>query len=103
MFRAFIFACGALLSAGAQAQSFPCRYAAADDELAICASDTLSRLDERMAGLYADLRRTLGGLALARLEATQQDWLARRGRCHDNAACIASVYRARIDELTNWD
>jgi uncharacterized protein len=103
MLKAFVFASALLCAGNAQAQSFACRYASTDDELAICASETLSRLDERMSGLYADLRRTLIGAALARLEDTQQAWLARRGRCQDNAACIASVYRARIEELESWD
>jgi uncharacterized protein len=103
MLRGFIFTCVVLCSAGAQAQSFPCRYAATDDELAICGDDTLSRLDERMAGLYADLHRTLAGYALIRLERSQHAWLARRSGCHGDIACIASVYQARIDELQNWD
>jgi uncharacterized protein len=103
MVRAFVVT-WILVSAGtAQAQSFACRYASSDDELAICASETLSRLDQRMSYLYTDLRRTLVGEARTDLEISQQEWLQRRGRCGDNVACIASVYRVRIERLENWN
>ncbi|MFI5012401.1 MAG: lysozyme inhibitor LprI family protein [Hyphomicrobiales bacterium] len=103
MIRALIVAWILVSAGGAQAQSFACRYASTDDELAICASEALSRLDQRMSDLYSDLRRTLVGEARAELDLSQQAWLQRRARCHDNAACIASVYRARIERLENWN
>jgi len=95
---AFLFAF-VLLPLAAQAQSFNCRYARTPDEVAICRSDRLSRLDEVMARLYFRLRNSLGGSERAALETEQAEWLQSRRECGADGACIADAYRRRIREL----
>ncbi len=55
----------------AHAQSFNCRYATKPDEVLICQSPVLGRLDERMSSLYFALRNRLSGGERRALEAEQ--------------------------------
>jgi uncharacterized protein len=74
--------------------SFDCRGTnLAADELAICRSEPLSRLDRNLAELYATMRDQPG------VRDAQRTWLSRRSNCHDNTACIADAYRTRIGQL----
>lgn len=89
--------------------SFDCAKAATPVERAVCADSTLARLDREVAQAY--------GVRLAAVEAAadkqairaaQRRWLQRRdAACKDKeaagaglGACLAGVYRARLDELS---
>jgi uncharacterized protein len=86
----------------ASAQSFNCRYAKTPDEVAICGDPRLSQLDERMSRRFFTLRNELIPPEQVRLDDTQGQWLARRGSCGDDPACIEEAYLTRIDQLANW-
>lgn len=90
-----------VLPLSAQAQSFNCRYARSADEVAICQSDRLSALDQRMARLYSRVRNSLYGAERRELEARQREWLQQRHECGSDIECIADIYQQRIGELQN--
>lgn len=81
------------LLATAQAASFDCEKAGNHVEELICTNDELSKLDERMAGLYetALLDEKLAG----KVKQTQRQWLKERNSCSD-AACVKSAYETRM-------
>lgn len=92
----------------ALAQSFDCAKARSPVEIAICAAPDLRTLDNALAGAYA---RALFALrdevaALDALKQGQRAFLAARDReCADPsgvAACLARVYRARLDALAAY-
>lgn len=91
----------------APAASFDCVKAATAVERAICADTALSRLDREVAQAYG--QRIAGIDAASDKEAVrtaQRGWLERRNAaCKDPsgtvlAACLTSVYRARLAELS---
>jgi uncharacterized protein len=92
----------ALVPLAAQAQSFNCRTAELPDEILICQSPYLSRLDERMASLYFRLRNSLYGGERRALEADQRRWLNSRIACGRDFGCIRFAYETRIRQLSNW-
>lgn len=83
----------------ADAQSFNCRNATNSDEVLICQDDELSRLDERMAGLYLASRNQAYGYMREALERSQAAWVTARRSCGRDRGCIEQSYRIRIDEL----
>jgi len=85
-----------------QAQSFNCARASGADEVLICQSPVLSRLDERMSSLYFRLRNRLSGGERRSLEAEQAQWLRSRMGCGRDFRCVESGYRRRIEELQNY-
>ena len=88
------------LPALAHAASYNCARAAKPDEIAICKSRTLSELDVKMATLFGvrmKLPMLMGSRGAAGDE--QVEFLATRGRCGANAACIGAAYQQRIDVL----
>lgn len=97
--RLSILAAALLLPAAASAQSFNCRYARFADEVAICQSPLLSRLDERMSRRFYEARNEVGD---ASLDADQDAWLRSRRSCGSDEACIEDSYRERIRELRNF-
>lgn len=104
--RAATFACSLAfaltLAHSAQAQSFNCRYAKSPDEVAICQSDRLSRLDQILARLYFSVRNRLYGGERAALEREQARWLRSRRDCGADIPCIAESYESRIQELREY-
>ena len=88
-----------LPAAAAQAQSFNCRYARFADEVAICQSPLLSRLDERMSRRFYEARNESGG---PDLDAEQDAWLRSRRSCGSDEDCIEEAYRERIRELRDY-
>lgn len=91
----------ALLPAIVRAASFDCTRAAHPVERAICASDVLGRLDERLAAAWA---AALEGTAdRAPLLQDQRAWSrdARRD-CRDDG-CIERAWSARIERLERWN
>jgi uncharacterized protein len=90
-----------LVPSVAQAQSFNCRTAERPDEILICQTPHLSRLDERMADLYFELRNSLRGEERNALEASQTRWLRSRFACGRDRDCIENEYERRIAQLRN--
>jgi uncharacterized protein len=92
---------GALAVGGAaHAASFDCTKAATPDEIAICANPTLSNLDTVMATLYGvrmEIPMLMGAKGVAQDE--QRGWLATRGTCGGNVACLQGAYQGRIGVL----
>jgi uncharacterized protein len=86
----------------AQAQSFSCHSATFPDELAICRDAELSRLDERVAGLYHSARgQAQGGIRQA-LDKAQTDWIVARRACGPDRGCIQEAYQSRIRDLSQY-
>jgi uncharacterized protein len=71
-------------------QSFNCITADRPDEVLICQSDRLSRLDERMSSLYFTLRNTLRGLNATFLRRVSGDG------CNHASAAAATTNALRI-------
>ena len=84
------------------AQSFNCNYAKAVDEVAICRSPVLSRLDEQMSTMYFEIRNNLTGVQRIQLENSQAAWLRGRQYCGGDPGCIEQSYRQRIAELSSY-
>jgi uncharacterized protein len=86
----------------ASAQSFNCHNARLPDQVMICQSPVLSRLDERMASIYFTARNRLSGPARRELEFDQSDWLRLRMDCGRDYYCIERAYQRRIPQLYVW-
>jgi len=84
------------------AQSFNCRSATFPDELEICQDPELSRLDERMAGLYHSARGQAQGNVRQALDTAQTQWVLTRRRCGPDGACIEEAYQGHIRELGQY-
>lgn len=84
------------------AQSFNCRSATFPDEVAICQDAELSRLDERVAGLYHSARNQVQGGIRHTLEKSQTDWLLARRACSRDRGCIQEAYQSRIRQLGEY-
>jgi uncharacterized protein len=91
-----------LMPFAAQGQSFNCGAADRPDEVLICQSDRLSRLDERMSSLYFTLRNRLSGPERRALEESQRRWLDERFACGRDFGCIEQLYLERIEYLQNY-
>ncbi len=86
-------------STHARAQSFNCSLAKSADEVLICQYPDLARLDERLAGLYSELRNRLAGADRRDLEQKQAEWLETRRSCGRDRTCVEQVYLSRIQQL----
>lgn len=97
--------CTALLLAAialpGQGASFDCAKASTLVERFICGDSDLGALDERMTEAYRTARNAAqrDGAAWERLLDEQRVWLAERDAC-ETGACVARVYQARIESLT---
>ena len=81
------------------AASFDCVRAKAPDERAICADRALNDQDVRMATMFGFLRGVHAMGAAGAMGDRQREWLAQRGHCRADRACLARAYRTRIAEL----
>lgn len=96
---AALLALTAIAPNSAAAQSFDCAKATAADEIAVCRSRTLSRLDSEMADAYAAARRcAMMGMQGVLLD-DQRAFLDKRAACGSDEGCLAPLYRARIKTL----
>lgn len=80
--------------------SFPCANARAWDEMTICSSRDLARIDREMGLLYDQRRSQLLGDARRLFRDEQRDWLHRRRSCQQSASpirCLNSATRQRIE------
>ena len=84
----------------AASQEFDCRNAEFASERTICGSDRLSVLDERMSGLYRDLKAAYGNRYQRQgLKAYQQQFLDARDACAGDTGCIEGAYLDQISVL----
>jgi uncharacterized protein len=77
--------------------SFDCGKAVTPTEHAICRSEALSSLDRDLAALFR--QRRARSLAPQAVDANQRQWLAVRGACKDDAACLDKEMSARKSDL----
>jgi uncharacterized protein YfaP (DUF2135 family) len=84
----------------AAAAGFDCTKAKLPVEKLICSDSELSRLDQRLAEIYARLRAQSGKdkTVLKQLADTQKSWIRERNRCADTD-CLQTAYRQRLSEL----
>lgn len=75
-----------------------CSRAEGSTQTAICANDTLRRLDGRLSALYGKLVQVRPGQRTA-LRQAQLDWLKVRDRCTADESCLRGKYQERISEL----
>ena len=88
------------LSAPAAAQSFDCRDSTVKAERAVCGSDRLSDLDERMSSLYDRLiDATPGVRGREQVRSYQRQFLAARNACGGDKSCIKGAYQDQISVL----
>ena len=83
----------------AQQPGFNCRIATGLDEITICQSSDLAKLDRQLQGLYDTLQDRLSPSDKILLKETERRWLLKRSDCGTNGGCIASQYRIRINQL----
>lgn len=91
---------GLAISSSAEAASFDCTKAKTADEIAICQTQILSDLDTQMATLYGvrmQIPMLMGAKGAAQDE--QRAFLAERGACGGDVACIQQAYLNRIAVL----
>jgi uncharacterized protein len=84
----------------AAAQEFDCRNVEFASERTICGSDRLSALDERMSGLYTDLKAAYGSRYRREdLKVYQRQFLDARDACGRDTECIKGAYLDQISVL----
>ena len=85
----------------AHAAAFDCAKAKGEDERAICADASLSRLDEKMTAAYYQVVKMIGtaGPRYAAFRKNQQEWVKERARCGDTRKCLEDMYLQRIEWL----
>ena len=72
--------------------SFPCARAHGADEIAICHSPALRRLDGRMDAMYRDILGCSGMGSRDVYREQQRIWITRRRACQSDEACITRLY-----------
>jgi uncharacterized protein len=89
------------LSGPASAQSFNCREASNAAERAVCGSDKLSDLDDRMHELYSQLiSGTTNEKTRNWVRDYQHRFLSARDACGRNSGCIKGAYLDQISVLS---
>lgn len=84
----------------ASAQEFDCRKAGMASERTICRSDMLAALDEKMSGLYAELKQSYDRKGQRdQLRRYQRQFLAARDDCARDTECIKGAYLDQISVL----
>lgn len=91
-----------LVAGKANAASFNCSYARLPVEVAICQSNTLHILDERMSSKYYRLKNRLPGYQWRQVRRQQKSWLRDRNRCGYDTQCLIGSYNWRIGALNRW-
>jgi uncharacterized protein YecT (DUF1311 family) len=82
-----------------QQPSFNCATNRAPDEVTICGSIVLSRLDLELSAQYATVRKELDSAQQSILRESQRYWLSQRASCGYSEGCINNLYRQRIGQL----
>jgi uncharacterized protein len=93
--------CAALLFADAQAQSFSCAYSQSPAQMAICNSEDLLVLDEKLSAMVAQrLGRAKTLMERDALQRDQSVWMGQRNACGGDQACLQRSYGERIARLS---
>lgn len=79
--------------------SFDCAKARKADEKAVCSDAALAAKDARLSDVFNLYRRRLSPAADKQLLAAQAVWLAQRGQCQSNIACVGRAYDQRIRQI----
>ncbi len=79
--------------------SFDCAKARRADEKAICSDAALAAKDLRLSEIFGQYRSRLAPAAEKQLLAAQATWLAQRGQCQSDIACVGGFYDRRIREI----
>lgn len=85
--------------------SFDCDKASTPTEYAICASDDLSALDQKLSAAYKAVKGGLekGSEAAMTLGTEQRQWNKERSStCGDDVACLSRMYQERI-LVVDWE
>jgi uncharacterized protein len=101
--RLVSFLCFLFMPSLLSAQSFDCRDARRADEVTICEHPDLAELDIQMSKIYSRLLNRLNRSDRDQLRHEQTEWLRDRMDCGDDADCLRTMYRERINELENED
>jgi uncharacterized protein len=86
-------------AAPASAQSFNCNYAKTADEVLICQSPELARMDTVVSESYFSLRNSLDSRSAAWLKNQQAEWLQARMSCGRDYSCIYYTYARRWSQI----
>ena len=90
-----------LFAATAQAQTFSCAYSQSPAQMAICNSEDLLVLDEKLSAMVA--QRLARAATLVEREALQREqsaWMGSRNACGNDQACLQLSYGERIARLS---
>jgi uncharacterized protein len=90
---------GSPATTGQARPSFDCRRANTPAMQAVCASDTLSRLDAAMGESYGAYMTSVSPALAAAQKARQRQWLQSRERCGADVNCIQALYQSRLAQL----
>lgn len=96
MFLAVFVGCFFLVTSG-EAASFDCSQARAQIEKLICGDPQVSKMDEDLAAVYADLLTKTADLKA--IKAQQREWLINLRKHCNNIACLKNMYALRITAL----
>lgn len=94
--------CLTTVNASASSPSFDCAKATHDVEKLICSDAGLADLDRSLSSLYSTLLKHTPESQQKGLKTEQRGWVKGRNDCwksNDMRGCVASEYKARIDEL----
>lgn len=86
----------------ARAQDAPPNFCTANlkpDEVAICNTASLWKLDYQLNDLYKSAYRVVDADQKAKLQTDQRTWLSQRHLCQADRECITNAYRSRISQL----
>ena len=79
-----------------------CETVLTPTEGAICESPKLRKLDRDLRRLYR-VALSISGDDEENLRSEHNAWIAERNTCLDDTACIADLYRERLNVLADYD
>ena len=102
IFAALALTLAALLCAAtAQAQSFSCAFSQSQAQMAICNSEDLLVLDEKLSAMVAQrMARSATMVEREALARDQSAWMGNRNACGTDEACLLQSYGERIAQLS---
>jgi uncharacterized protein YecT (DUF1311 family) len=87
-------------TSAAVAPAYACRDSKSAAELVICQNQDLAILDIRLNATYAGVQSRMTDAELKTLREQQRAWVKERDKCGANAACIHTLYQARLQQLS---
>ena len=105
LLRRMLVAAAAMLIISGKAIAFDyapidCSKADSAASVAVCRSYPLGQAEARMATLYGIATALVAMGERGAIADAQIQWLKAREACRDDASCLASSYRGRIQEVT---